>query len=158
MSSTPLTDHMIFDRNEPLKIRNVRLGTAYDQVKALETLPGFATPFMSLHEDFSIAPFDIRYRYHNQQGAVKKIVVDVAQFLNREKSTDVLDATFKDLGSFYTTFFGGPRLENEACKYEEGIRHVWTDVENGNVTITLDLGYEDDGDRIKVLRLGIQSN
>ncbi len=157
MASTPLTDHMIQDRNDPLKIRNVRLGTAYDQVKALETLPGFATPFMSLHEDFSLTPFDIRYRYHNQQGAVQKIVVDVAQFLKREKSTDVLDATFSALSSFYTRFFGEHRLENEACTYQEGIRHVWTEPENGNATITLDLGYEDDGDRIKVLRLLVQS-
>lgn len=158
MENNKLTEQIIFDLNDPLKIRNISVGSDYDKVKSLEVLPGFATPFMSLHEEFSISPFDIRFRYHNQNNTVRKIVVDIAQFLKRDKNTEVLDNTFNELGSFYKNHFGEHKINNESCKYEEAIRHIWTDEKNGNSSITLNLGYEDDGsDRIKVLKLCIQS-
>lgn len=158
MLSDRLKKQIIFESNDPLKIRNISVGIDFTKVNSLESLPGFATPFMSLHEDFSIAPFDIRFRYHNQNNTVGKIVVDIAQFLKKEPNTDALDETFNALNKFYENHFGEHQINNEECNYEDVVRHKWTGGENENISILLDLGFEDDGDRIKVLKLCIQLN
>lgn len=154
MSNKQLINELIIDNSEALKIRNISLGTAFNEVKSLESLSGFATPFMSLHEDFSISPFDIRYRYHNQNNTVGKIVVDIAQSLNKEQSTAIIDNTFNELSSFYTNFYGAPSARNEESKYDQGIKQVWS---ADNVNIILEMGYEDGGDKLKVLKLSVSS-
>lgn len=160
MDQNELTRQIIFDSGDPLKIRNISLGCDFEGLKSLETLPGFATPFMSLHEDFSQTPFDIRFRYHNQNQKVAKIVVDVAQFLQKNPNTEVLDATFEALGSFYKQHFGEQTIHQDPGNYEDAIRHKWTAGEKGNMAIYLDLGFEKNGakddDKIKVLKLSIQ--
>lgn len=160
MKNDQLMDQIIFDFNDPLKIRNISLNDDFAKVKSKETLPGFETPFMSLHEDFSQPPFDIRFRYHNQNGKVVKMVVDFAQFLKKNPTTDMLDNTFNALRDFYNQQLGESSEPNEAGTSEEPLRHKWSGGENGKISIHLDLGYEPNGDKdddkIKVLKLTVQ--